>query len=769
MRIFKQFPKFGRIETPMDVSGPTDIVRTSCPAHNCGGRCLLVAHIKDGRIIRLGSDDREYDGIDNPRLLACVRGKAYLRRQYHPDRLTHPLLRVGKRGEGKFVPISWGEALDYASSEINRIIETYGNQALLVPYGTGAYSNTNGSHLARRLFNFYGGHLDTYNSYSWACTNIATPTVYGTKVTGNQRQDWLNSRYILMWGWNPAEMIDGTNSTFFLKLARENGAKIICIDPRKTLTAVGLADEWVPIRPGTDTALMIAMAFVMVSENIHDSDFVRTHCLGFDSSQMPSGYENEETFKDYIMGTRDGIPKTPQWAEKITGVPQEKIIQIARDYAQIKPAMLYQGYGMQRRAYGEQVVRAGCVLAAISGNVGISGGFASGLALQAPDGGTEWIAFPLGDNPVKAKIPVAAWDKAVIQGKEIGAEDGLLGVDRLDTNVKLIYAVATNCLINQHMNINRSARILADESMVEFLIVQDQFLTPTGRYADLILPVCTAFETYGIQDNWKYGEEILLMPKLVEPLGESKSDFWICAALAERLGIGDIFTEHLDERGWVNWILNNFRQGRFPDIPLIDEFEASNLGVHVKRVTKPAVAFVDFRHDPQKHPLETPSGRIEIFSEFLFNKGNPEEIPPIPKYIQEWESPFGEESDKYPLQAIGSHSLHRVHSIHENNDWLDEAFPHRIFINELDAASRDICDGDFVKVFNTRGEMVLPCRVTVRILPGVVDIPIGAWWTPDEAGVDHRGAVNVLTSERLTPLAYGNAQHTIMVQVQKYK
>jgi len=354
MRIFKQFPKFGRIETPMDVSGPTDIVRTSCPAHNCGGRCLLVAHIKDGRIIRLGSDDREYDGIDNPRLLACVRGKAYLRRQYHPDRLTHPLLRVGKRGEGKFVPISWGEALDYASSEINRIIETYGNQALLVPYGTGAYSNTNGSHLARRLFNFYGGHLDTYNSYSWACTNIATPTVYGTKVTGNQRQDWLNSRYILMWGWNPAEMIDGTNSTFFLKLARENGAKIICIDPRKTLTAVGLADEWVPIRPGTDTALMIAMAFVMVSENIHDSDFVRTHCLGFDSSQMPSGYENEETFKDYIMGTRDGIPKTPQWAEKITGVPQEKIIQIARDYAQIKPAMLYQGYGMQRRAYFRQ-------------------------------------------------------------------------------------------------------------------------------------------------------------------------------------------------------------------------------------------------------------------------------------------------------------------------------------------------------------------------------------------------------------------------------
>jgi len=319
------------------------------------------------------------------------------------------------------------------------------------------------------------------------------------------------------------------------------------------------------------------------------------------------------------------------------------------------------------------------------------------------------------------------------------------------------------------MNINRSAQILTDESLIEFLIVQDQFLTPTARFADLILPACTAFETYGLQDGWKYGEEILLMPKLVEPLGESQSDFQICTAFAEKLGVGEQFTENLDERGWVNRLLEQYRETRFKDVPLVDEFEASNIGAYVQPVDQPAVAFADFRRDPVKFPLNTPSGKIEIFSQELYEKGNPAEIPPIPKYIQEWESPFGPEAAAYPLQAIGSHTLHRVHSTHENNDWLEECFPHRVFINARDAAARGIIDGDWVRVFNGRGEMVIPCRVTVRILPGVVNIPTGAWWTPDQAGIDRRGAINILTSERLTPLAHGNAQHTIMVQVKKVK
>jgi anaerobic dimethyl sulfoxide reductase subunit A len=747
-------------------SAPERLVRVGCPAHNCGGRCLLVAHVKDGIITRLDADDRP-DLLAAPQLRACVRGRAYLRRQYHPDRLQYPLKRVGERGEGKFEPVSWDEALDMLAGHMRRVKETYGNSALFVPYGTGSYNQLNGSQTARRLMNLFGGCLGIYNSYSWAAINIVTPYVYGTLQTGNQRQDWLNARYILMWGWNPAEMRDGTNSDYFVKLARQNGARVVCIDPRHTLSAASLADEWIPIRPGTDAAMMSAMAYVMITEDLFDAEFVRTHCVGFDERQMPAGAERAESYRDYILGTRDGIPKTPEWAEKITAVPRQAIARIAREYATIKPGVLYQGYGMQRRAYGEQVVRAGCVLAAITGNVGVPGGWASGLGLQAPDGGPFGNAFPVGENPVKASIPVFLWTEAVLRGREMTRADGILGADRLDNDIKLIYAVATNALINQHANINRTAQILRDENRVEFIAVQDNFLTPTGRFADLVLPACTQFETWGVEDGWKYGDELILMPKLVEPPAETKSDYRICSELAARLGIAEAYTQGRDERAWVEWILDRYRETRFQGLPALDEFEASNVGVYAQPVTQPALALADFRADPAAYPLDTPSGKIELFSKRLYDMGNPDEIPAVPKYIQEWESPFGPEAEQYPLQAIGHHYMPRVHSTHDNVDWLQEAFPQRVFINELDAGARGIADGDLVQVYNGRGAMVLPCRVTRRILPGVVDIPQGAWWTPDENGVDRRGSVNVLTSERWTPLAFGTAQHTIMVQVEK--
>ena len=236
-------------------------------------------------------------------------------------------------------------------------------------------------------------------------------------------------------------------------------------------------------------------------------------------------------------------------------------------------------------------------------------------------------------------------------------------------------------------------------------------------------------------------------------------------------------------------------------MPTLDEFIEKNLGAWSKPVTNPKIAFADFRADPEKYPLNTPSGKIEIFSKKLHDMGNPNEIPAVPKYIQEWENPFddmslrggrqpdeatflshdvsakqkvasGEEQERprndiYPLQAIGHHTLARVHSTHANNDWLQEAFPQRIFINPIDAATLDIHDGDLVRVWNGLGEMVIQARVTPRIMPGVVDIPQGAWWKPDADGVDHGGCINVLTSHKWTPLAFGSAQQTIWVEVEK--
>jgi len=748
------------------VGGEERVVRVGCPAHNCGGRCLLLAHVRDGRVVRLDADDRP-DALAAPQLRACVRGRAYLRRQYHPDRLFHPLRRVGKRGEGQFERISWDEAWDLLAAGVTRVRERHGPGALFVPYGTGAYNQVNGPATARRVLHLSGGCLGHWNSYSWAAINVATPTVWGTLVTGNQRQDWLNSKLILMWGWNPAEMRDGTNTDFFVKLARERGTRTICIDPRHTLTAQALADEWVPIRPGTDAALMTAMAHVIVAEGLYDAELVRTHCVGFDASQMPPGCEDEESYVDYLFGRRDGVPKTPEWAEPITTVPRDVIARLAREYATSKPAVLYQGYGMQRRAYGEQVVRAGCVLAAITGNFGIPGGWASGLGLQAPDGGAHWTVFPLGDNPVKASIPVFLWSEAVLRGPELTASDGVKGAERLDAPIRGIWAVASNCLVNQHANVNRSAAILADEGLVELLVVQDNFLTPTARFADLVLPACTQWETWGVQDGWKYGDEVILLPKLVDPPGECLSDYAIARGLARRLGVEAAYSEDRDERGWVEWCLDVWRRTRFPDLPTLDELVAANVGVWGRRVERPAVAFEDFRRDPLAHPLDTPSGKIEIFSKALFDLGRPDEIPAVPKYIEEWESPFTETSRRHPLQLIGHHTLQRVHSSHANNDWLAEAFPQRLFINPLDAAARGLEDGQLARVFNERGEVLARCRLTERIMPGVVDLPQGAWWLPDERGRDRGGSINVLTSERWTPLAKGSAQHTAMVQVEK--
>ncbi len=766
--IKKRSSVVGKGEAGDQGPAPT-IIRTACPGHNCGGRCVLKVHVSGGQIVRIEGDDRPHDGIDDPQLRACIRGRGYRKRQYSPDRLKYPLKRTGKRGEGKFERISWDEAYDILYREISRVREKYGNSAIYVPYGTGSYNNLNGRWPVARLMNLIGGSLGFYNSYSWACINIATPYVYGTLSTGNQRQDWVNSKYIIMWGWNPAEMRDGTNSEFFIKKARENGARVVCIDPRLSMSAIALADEWIPIRPGTDAAMMSAMAYVMIKEDLVDKDFIKKACVGFDRSQMPEGYEDEESYSDYILGTRDGTPKTPEWAEKITRVPAETIARIAREYATSGPAVLYQGYGMQRRAYGEQVVIAGAVLAAITGNVGISGGWASGLANQV-GGAPFWTVFPTGSNPVRASIPVFLWTEAIIRGKEMTAEEhGLRGVRQLDNDIKLIWNVASNILINQHSNTNRTADILRDESKVEFIAVQDNFLTSSAMFADLVLPVCTQFEMWGVSDGWKYGEEVIVMPKVVDPPFETKSDYRIAADMAERFGVYDRFTEGgRDEKDWCEWIIDNvYRRRRFPDMPSFSEMVESNRAVYVRKVNKPLVAFEAFRKDPEANPLSTPSGKIELFSSRLHRMNRPDEIPAVPKYIEEWESPFGPEASSYPLQAIGHHYMSRVHSTHDNNEWTMEAYPQLLFINPKDAEERGLHDEQMVKVWNDRGAIIIPCKITRKIMPGVVNIPQGAWYKPDRDGDDRGGNVNTLTSERWTPLAKGNPQHTIMVQVER--
>ncbi|MFA5536995.1 MAG: molybdopterin-dependent oxidoreductase, partial [Bacillota bacterium] len=398
-----------RVATEDYVDEGIQVIPTS-GTNNCGGRCVIKAHVKDGVILRLSTDERPMVP-GGPQVRACVRGRGYRKTYLHPDRLKYPMKRVGKRGEGKFERISWGEATDIMASEIQRIGRQYGPGSRYINYAWGYNANIHPMYIAERLLNLDGGHLKLYNDYSTAATNAATPYTYGTGMTGSSQEDWLNSKLIVLWGFNPAETIFGSLTMYYLRKAKDKGAKIIVVDPRYSDTAIALADEWIPLLPTTDNAVMDAMAYVMITENLHDQAFLDKYCLGFDEEHMPEGYPTGESYKSYVLGKKDGIPKTPEWAANISKVPAEKIIQLARDYASIKPAALIQGWGPQRHAYGEQPVRGATILASMTGNVGISGGWASGSGYY---GRQNVPIFPTLENPYPGQIPCFLWTEAVV-------------------------------------------------------------------------------------------------------------------------------------------------------------------------------------------------------------------------------------------------------------------------------------------------------------------------------------------------------------------
>lgn len=746
---------------PAAAQGEATIVPTGC-AHNCGGRCVLKAWVNDGTITRLTTDDRP-DTFEDPQLRACMRGRSNRERVYHPDRLKYPMKRVGERGSGEFERISWDEAIETVASEMERIQSEYGPESMMNIYASGGGSAMRGAGTSGRLLNLFGGGLNYYNTYSTACTSYATPYSYGTGATGNSRDDLMNSRLILAWSFNPSETIFGTNTQYYLNEARKAGAKVIVIDPRMSMTASGTADEWVPIFPGTDNALMDAMAYVMITEGLHDQDFLDTYTMGFDEDHMPDGIPPGNSYRSYVMGEgEDGTPKTPEWAEPITKVPRDRITALAREFATTKPAALIQGWGMQRRAFGEQPVRGGINLAAMTGNVGISGGWASGSGYYGR--GVQVGGLPPGDNPVEAAIPIFLWTEAVLRGTELGPEEGLTGTDRLPSNLKFIYNNGGNVLINQHANTKRNVEILRDTSLVEFIVVHEHFMTPSAKFADILLPAATHFEQDDLATTWVWGDSLIAFNKVIDPLYETKTDYEICSLIAERLGIGEEYTEGKSQEDWLREMVA-VTEDAYPEFPGFDAWREE--GVFVPIYDEPSIAFKEFREDPEANPLETPSGKIEIFSKDLWDQGI-ENMPAIAKYIREWEGgPWDPLYEDYPLSLMGSHYQRRSHSTFDNIGWLDEALPQRLSMNPLDAAERGIEDGDLVRVFNDRGEVRVKVRLTPRIIPGALDLPQGGWYTPDDDGVDTRGAVNVLTTERWTPGAKGNPQHTNLVEVAK--
>lgn len=748
------------VEPTIVVEEGIKVIPTS-GSNNCGGRCVIKAHVKDDIIVRLSTDEGSEDEASTTLARACVRGRLYRKTFLHPDRLKYPMKRVGKRGEGKFERISWEEAVETIASETTRIKDEYGPASRYVHYATGVSAAIRGNSLMTRLLALDGGSLGYYNSYSTAATANATPYTYGTSSTGNTTDDWVNSKLIILWGHNPAETVFGT-SMYPLRKAKEAGAKIIVVDPRYSDTAISMADEWIPILPGTDNAMMDAMAYTMIKEDIHDQEFLDKYSIGFDADNMPEGIDGKESYKSYLMGEKDGIEKTPEWAEKITKVPAETIINLAREYATTKPAALVQGWGPQRNAYGEQIVRGATVLASMTGNVGINGGWASGAGYASR---INIPSVPKIDNPFEGEIAVFTFTDAIVRGEEMTAKDGVRGVDKLPSNIKMIYNLAGNAILNQHSDVNKTAEILADESKVEFIVVSDIFMTPSAKFADILLPGDTMFERDNITTPWTYGDYVLYANKVIEPPFECRFEYDWIKEVADKMGLKEEFTEGNEtNEDWTKAIVKGIQENH-PEFPSFEEFKES--GMYRFQFDEPMVAFKDQIEDPENNPFPTDSGKIEIFSKDLWDMEDLEEIPAIPKYISSWEGPEDPLTETYPLQCIGHHTKRRCHSTHDNNPWGEEVEKQTIWINPIDAADRGIEDGETIRAFNDRGVVEIPAFVTNKVMPGVTSISQGAWWTPNDKGVDTRGNINTLTSLKTTPLAKGNPQHTNLIQVEK--
>ncbi|MFC2032098.1 molybdopterin-dependent oxidoreductase [Chloroflexota bacterium] len=714
-----------------------ETVFMSGACHDCGGKCVHKVHVRDGKILRIETDDGK-----EPQYRSCLKGRAYRQRVYAPDRLKFPMKRAGARGEGKFQRISWDEALDTVATELNRIKESYGPSAILYVFGTGSPGLLHSSGAIERLLYMFDGCTIRWGSNSAEGSRFASRATYGTLATGHHREDLINARLILMWGWNPAVSTSGTNTSYYLAQAKEAGTRIISIDPKLTESTAVFAHRWLPIRPCTDTAMMIAMAYVIIKNNLQDQRFIDTYTMGFDQ------------FKKYVLGIEDGIPKTPSWAEIITGVPATDIENLARDYSTTKPAVLMPGYAAGRTAYGEQFHRAAATLTALTGNIGIHGGNPAGHGLNS-----HIARFPVGNNPVERGAPsldnnldcalrsrykvhsAKIWD-ALLKGKAGG----------YPADFKLLYVTNSNCL-NQYLNTNKGVEAL---QKLEFIIVHEQFMSATAKFADVLLPVNTHLERNEFFQPHYPDHYYIYGNKVIDSLYETKSDFDIAVELAPHLGVQNYSNN--DEEEWLREFVKVTG-----DIPDYDEFKKK--GTYKVQIEEPAVAFKLQIEDPENNPFPTPSGKIEIYSQRLADLNHPE-IPPIPKYIDDWEGPNDSLTTKYPLQLITRHTRRRANSCFDNIPWLKETEPQAVTISSVDAQARGINDGDQVRVSNDRGELIIPAQVTERIMPGVVDIGQGAWFAPDEKGVDRGGCPNVLSKDEHSP---GGAfpYNTCLVQVEK--
>jgi anaerobic selenocysteine-containing dehydrogenase len=668
----------------------TEVRRSVC-ALDCPDACAMLVHVEDGKATRVEGDP------DHPitRGFLCGKVAQYLDREYHPERLLHPLRRVGAKGEGRFERISWDTALDTIASRLKTTAAEHGSESIL-PYSYGGNMGfLNGGSMDRRFFHRLGAsRLDRTICATAGAT--ALMEALGAK-TGTEPEQFVDSRLILVWGAN----VHGTSIHLwpFIVEARRRGAKLITIDPVLTRTAA-LADQHLFINPGTDLALALGLMHVIIGEGLEDKDYVAKHTSGF--------AELAELVRDY----------PPAKVSALTGIAAEDIVNLAREYATTRPAVIRANYGLQRSERGGRAMQAIACLPALTGSWKDVGG---GFCLSTSGGFT---------------VDRAALERPDLQPKEARLVNmSLLGeaLNQLDVHALVVYnsnpaAVAPNA---NHVR----KGLLRDEL---FTVVLEQFATDTTDYADIVLPVTTFLENTDLY--FAYGHYHLQMarPALDAP-GECKSNVEIFRLLAARMGFDDACFRDTED----DLIRQALASGH------------SHLeGISLERLDREGSVRLNLGTPFQPHAkggFFTPSGKCEFKAATLAY------VPPV-------ESRQGDAAltKRFPLEMISSKNNDSMNSTFGNRDKVDRQTA-RAILHPEDAAKRGIVAGDTVRVFNDRGSLRLDVEIAPKVHRGVVRVPAVRW--AKKAG--DAQTVNALTSERLTDIGAGAVFYSCLVEVEK--
>lgn len=691
---------------PMTAS-PTLTIRGACP-HDCPDGCATLTEVRDGRAVRFGGDP------DHPITQGwlCAKVRPYLERVYDPNRLLHPLRRVGPKGSGEWTRVSWAEAIAEIVDRWRAIIAEHGAAAIL-PY---SYSGTLGlveMAVASQRFWRRLGASDLERTICDAAATAAINATYGAGRAPDPR-DVLDSKLILIWGHNPAST--GPHFMPLLREAQRNGARVVVIDPRRTLTARSADLHIAPI-PATDAALALGMMHVIFRDGLHDEAWLEDNTIGW-------------------RGLRDRAQRwSPAHAAAVTGVEKAQIEELARLYATTKPAMLKVADGINRHLSGGQTSRTLMCLPAVIGQVGQRGG---GL-FYSQSGHIRW------DSEAVSHASDAPTPPRAVNMNRLGG--ALLG-EVADPPIMALYVFGANPATSAP-NANRVREGLSRPDL--FTVVHEQFLTDTARFADLVLPATTQLEQTDLIKPYGH-QHLQYNHPAIAPLGEAKSNWTVMRLLAEAMGFREPWLRQTSDE-----VIEEILTATAAVNPRLDGITLAELQTN---------GTVPYAPDPDNDVpyadgvFPTPSGKLEIYSEQLAAQGH----DPLPDYVPSRDHDADESRLDRPLTMLSGAAHHFTSSTFGNQATLRaKQGPPTLEINPDDAAPREIEDGDLVRVENARGSLQLRARVTTDVQPGVVVSVKGQWGSLSEGGAN----VNAVTSDELADLGGGSTFHSVVVSVRK--